>query len=193
MPLLPNSSSDSTRDKAATPSDTACEQLPRTVVLASRPYLLRPLGDGDEERLIEFFNSHTEATIRQRYGYLITRMSPARAHRLATPNQAREFALGLFEGAGSEQRLYAVGRWLLDADGCGAELAFAVRETHRRRGLATELFLTLRAVARRRGLEHLRAVVQRDNQPMLILFRKYGARFHFLPETDSVEVSLPLD
>ena len=159
---------------------------------AGLPHLLRPLGPADEGRLISFFNSHTGETIRQRYGYQISEMTPERARRLVGVDQLRDVALGVFERApDGEEVLHAVGRYLLDATGKTAEAAFVVRESKRRLGICTVLLRALLHVARSRGMSFLGAQVQSDNAPMVGIFRRHGGRVKPIPGADAMEVFVP--
>ena len=165
---------------------------PREVMFGGQPHVLRPLGPADEARLISFFNSHTGETIRQRYGYQISEMTPERARRLVGVDQLRDVALGVFERApDGEQVLPAVGRYLLDATGKSAEAAFVVRENKRGLGICTALLRALLQVARTRGMSFLGAQVQADNAPMLGIFRRHGGRVKPIPGADAMEVFVP--
>lgn len=158
-----------------------------------RPYLIRPLAPGDEDRLIAFFSSHTLETIRQRYGYLIKYMSAERAHKLVDLDPRREVALGVLENDGLKDVIHAVGRLVVAEDGHKAEVAFVVRETKRRIGMATTLLRVLLRIARQRRLDSAFAQVQADNVPMLIVFRRAGENFTEEQNGDIVEVTIPLE
>jgi GNAT superfamily N-acetyltransferase len=153
---------------------------------------MRPLVLADEGRLISFFNSHTGETIRQRYGYRISEMTHERALRLLGVDQSRDVALGVFErAADGEDVLHAVGRYLLDAAGKSAEMAFVVRETRRGLGICTALVRRLLQIARARGMSYLFAQVQADNAPMLAAFRRQGGRMRPILGADTMEVFVP--
>ena len=138
-------------------------------------YILRPLGPADDRRLQEFFYSHTEETIVRRYGFTVSRMSRERAFELVGIDQNRDLALAVVELQGPRQLIHAVGRYYLDRDGAGAEMAFVVSESKRRLGMASILLERMIEIAGERGLERLWAQVDRDNTPMLSLFRRYKA------------------
>jgi len=177
---------------APPPSEDPHELEPREIMFGGQPHVLRLVGPADEGRLISFFNSHTEETIRQRYGYHISEMTHERARRLVRVNQSRDLALGVFERApDGEEVLHAVGRYLIDPAGRSAEMAFVVRESKRGLGICTVLLRTLLRVARHRGMSYLYAQVQADNAPMLTIFRRHGGRMKPIPGADAMEVFVP--
>ena len=177
---------------APPPQDDPRALAPREILFGGRPHVMRLLSTADEDRLISFFNSHTEETIRQRYGYHISEMTHERARRLVGVDQSRDVALGVFERApdGGEV-LHAVGRYLLDAAGRSAEMAFVVRENKRGLGICTALLRALLRIARLRGMSFLYAQVQADNAPMLSIFRRHGGRMKAIPGADAMEVFVP--
>lgn len=157
-----------------------------------REYLLRPLGPADERRLQAFFYSHSEETIVRRYGFTVTRMSRQRAFEMVSIDQNRDVALAIVELQGPRQVIHAVGRYYLDADQKGAEMAFVVAENKRRLGMARMLLERLCEIATSRGLEHLWAQVDRDNTAMLALFRSLGATERPGDDLHTVQVRLAL-
>lgn len=157
-----------------------------------REYILRPLGPADDRRLQEFFYSHTEETIIRRYGFTITHMSRERAFELVGIDQNRDLALAVVELQGPRQVIHAVGRYYLDPDRKGAEMAFVVAENKRRLGMARTLLERMIEVGLKRGLQFLWAQVDRDNAPMLSLFRDYGAIESQGEDLHTVRIDLPL-
>lgn len=158
-----------------------------------REYVLRALRPGDADLLYDFFYTHTDETIYQRYGYVFHKMSHARALQLVSVDQARDLALAVFERdeTGAE-RIHAIGRYFLDSGGRSAEIAFVVREDKRRLGMCRELLGEMIEVARARGLERLWALVLTTNVAMLRLFDSLGAEQHPHPDGSQIEVVLRL-
>jgi GNAT superfamily N-acetyltransferase len=151
---------------------------------------LRALAPGDEIRLQDFFRSHTEETIHERYGGLVATMTTERAHELVGVDQTLDCALAILSPDGTT--IQAVGRYCLDPAGDAAELAFVVRENQRRRGLATTLLQQLIGVAESRGLKRLWAQVNIHNVGMLRLFRRHGFTLSLDPGAGLVQATLPL-
>lgn len=147
---------------------------PRHITLPDGAYQLRPLNPGDAERLQAFFYSHTPESIHLRYGYMITQMSGERAHELTGVDQTRDAALALFEETPAGPVIHAVARYCLDDDGRSAEIAFIVRESKQRIGMASLLVKELVSTARTRGLDSVWAQVLRENTGALQLLQKLG-------------------
>src|ERR1700690_4290329 len=143
-------------------------------------YIVRPLRPDDEQRLKDFFYSHSKETIQFRYGYMISTMTHERAYELVNVDQQRDVALGIFEAAGTDQTLDAVGRYYSAPDGKTAEIAFVVRESKRRCGMASFLIRHMAGYAQRHGVESFVANVLRENEDMRSLFAL------FAPEVSSV-------
>lgn len=167
-------------------------QLPQAMTFGCYCTVIRRLRADDADRLIAFFESHTEETVRRRYCYLLGHISPARATELVSVDQSNDTALGVFEMEGPSPRLIAIGRYCLAEDHESAEVAFVVHEAYRNLGIATRLLETLTAIAWERGLVALTAQVQRDNYPMLTIFRRAGATVREIPGSGAAEVTIPV-
>lgn len=141
-------------------------------------YFLRPLHPSDQRRLQNFFYSHTQATLLQRYRNEPKKMGTAQAYRLVNADLLRDMALCIVERQGPRELILAVGRYYLSEDGAGAEVAFVVHEEKRDLGFASLLLEKLIVIARRRELQYLSAHVLSDNYPMRRVFEK----FHFTLE-----------
>jgi acyl-CoA hydrolase/GNAT superfamily N-acetyltransferase len=167
-------------------------QIRKLKLRDDREYILRPLGPADDRRLQEFFYSHTEETIIRRYGFTVTRMSRERAFELVGIDQNRDLALAVVELQGPRQVIHAVGRYYLDTDRKGAEMAFVVAENKRRHGMARILLERMMEIASSRKLDRLWAQVDRDNTPMLALFRDYGSEESEGEDNHTVRIDIPL-
>lgn len=176
--------------------NTHCATLPPRLVRLrdGRDYRLRTLAAADAASVAAMFSTLSPETIRARYGYLIHDMTAERATRLVDVDHGREVPVGIFglRADGTEERLWAMGRLVQAPDGKSAECAFLVHDSQRRLGMASCLLKYLRVLGRRRGLPRLFAQVRRENKAMLHTFAQGGARLHFGPDSDVVEVDIPL-
>lgn len=153
-------------------------------------YTVRPLRPADDHTLQAFFYSHTEETIRRRYGFTLTRMTDQRAHELCSVDQINDIALVILQVMDGRDIFHAVGRYYSDSQK-RAEMAFVVREDKRRLGMARTLLGEMIAIARLNDLRQVWAQVDGDNLNMLGLFRQ----FHFseaLVDAQTVTMTLPL-
>ena len=139
-------------------------------------FLLRPLYASDMRTIQEFFYSHDEETVRLRYGYQRHRMTGESAYKLAAVDQKKDLAFGLFGGSREHEELRAIGRYYLDRDEKGAEVAFVVHEDSRHIGMAGFLLGKLALIARARGVKYFWASVLAENHPMKNLFLAVGGR-----------------
>jgi L-amino acid N-acyltransferase YncA len=145
-----------------------------TVVLRGSDYVLRRLRPDDEKRLQDFFYSHSQETIQLRYGYMISTMTHERAYELVNVDQQKDVALGLFETSGKQEILHAVGRFYSEPEPHVAEVAFVVRESKRRCGMASVLLRRLAEIALAGGMKKFVAQVLRENEAMRSLFSRYS-------------------
>lgn len=145
-----------------------------TVTLRGAPYVLRRLRPDDEKRLQDFFYSHSQETIQLRYGYMISTMTHERAYELVNVDQRKDVALGVFETSGKQEILHAVGRYYSEPEPQVAEVAFVVRESKRRCGMASVLLRRLGEIAQENGIAKFAAQVLRENEAMRSLFSLYS-------------------
>ncbi len=164
----------------------------RDVAFGGIHHVMRPLQAGDEDRLREFFASHTPETIHERYGWPVPAMDFARASQLVNVDQLKDCALGIFARMPAGEVLHAVGRYCLDPDGQSAEVAFVVRESRRHLGMATALLRALIQTARGRALRSLWAQVSARNTPMVAIFHEAGFDFAPLDSAGEIKATLPL-
>lgn len=134
-------------------------------------FQLRPLHPSDMTALQDFFYSHDEETVRQRYGHQRERMTGESAYKLAAVDPEKDLALGMFNRKGE---LRAIGRFYLDEKGDTAEVAFVVHQATRRAGMSSVLIGELAGAAVERGIETFWASVLPDNHAMAGLFLRAG-------------------
>jgi acyl-CoA hydrolase/RimJ/RimL family protein N-acetyltransferase len=151
-------------------------ELKKIILKDKKDYILRPLHPADERRLQEFFYSHNQETLAQRYHYVPKSMSRERAHDLVNVDQQKNLALCIVEKEGPREIIHAIGRYYLSEDKASAEAAFVVSENKRGVGMATALVEKMILVATKRGLKEITAMVRADNRPMIHIFVTAGFR-----------------
>jgi len=174
------------------PADFKPANLPLEISFGGHRSILRWLTPADADRLLEFFHTHTEETIYERYGCAGVQISPERAAELVGVDQQRDAALGVFDAADPHQPLIAIGRYCLAASGRSAEAAFVVHEKRRRLGIGTTLCAALVAIARERKLDRLVAQVRQGNVPMIHVLRATGAAFEWISGAPGFKATLLL-
>ncbi len=137
-------------------------------------FLLRALRPSDERKLQEFFYSHNEETVFQRYRSIKKQMTRESAYKLVNVDQNKDLALCVIERQGPREIIHGVGRYYLEEDKNEAEVAVIVRETHRRRGIASFLLKNLLVVAKERNIQRITAIARADNYAMNKVFNKFG-------------------
>lgn len=152
---------------------------------------MRPLRPSDHRRLQEFFYSHDEDTVRQRYRQLKRVMPSDQAYRLVGVDQTQDLALAIFSRQGPRETIHAVGRFYRDGD--KAEVAFVTAEIMRGRGLGAALCDKLIFVAKARGIRELEAYVRHDNPYMNRLLERKGFVRRPGAAADEFEWTLLLD
>jgi len=173
---------DAVGTQTADPMASECKPLPEkvespieaVVTLRGTDYVLRRLRPDDEKRLQDFFYSHSQETIQLRYGYMISTMTHERAYELVNVDQRNDVALGIFETSGKQEILHAVGRYYKEPEPLVAEVAFVVRESKRRCGMASVLLRRLAEIAQKNGMKKFVAQVLRENEAMRSLFSLYS-------------------
>ena len=150
------------------------------VSVAGEPMFLRPLHPSDQRRLQEFFYSHTDETLRQRYRQVPKRLSTEQAYRLVGVDHSVDTAFGLFARQGPRETIHGIGRFFRSGD--TAEVAFVVDEAMRGRGIGTLLANRLIEVAKKRGIKRLQAMVRADNHAMRHVLAKLGFVFTRVPD-----------
>ena len=168
------------------------ESPPRNIKLSGRKYELRAIHPSDQRRLQEFFYSHNEHTLLQRYRNIPKKMPTDRAYRLVNVDQAQDVALCLVQRQGPREIIQAVGRFYKENDE-RAELAFVVREELHGKGLGSTLLKELISISKQRGLKILCAYIRTDNLGMQQLVEKFGFDQNHSEDPSELEYILELN
>ncbi|MBI1914830.1 MAG: bifunctional acetate--CoA ligase family protein/GNAT family N-acetyltransferase [Planctomycetes bacterium] len=157
-----------------------------------REVLVRTIRPEDEPLIIAFHAGHSEHTIRMRFFSLVKTLSHESLIRLCHLDYAREMALVAVWRDAREQHFAAVSRYYLEPESGTAEFAVIVGDAWQGQGLGTHLMERLIAVARERGVRHLKGLVLRENEAMLALMQKMHFKPEYSAEPDVVVVSMDL-
>ena len=161
------------------------------VTREGRHLRLRPIGDDDDDEMIEMARRSTPEDLRLRFFTPMHGLSHELAARLTQIDYDREMALvAQADGGGS---VLGIARYFADPDRLRAEYAIAVRSDWQGRGVGYLLMTRLIAVARHYGVGELAGEVLRENRPMLEMCRELGFAAAADPRDPSiVQVRKPL-
>jgi RimJ/RimL family protein N-acetyltransferase len=150
--------------------------------------IVRPISPDDSGNLLRFHGHLSAQSVRRRYFYPHTELSPSEVGRLTEVDGEVRVAL-VVECAGE---LVAVGRYdRLDDHGV-AEVAFVVADAYQDRGLATALLHRLATVARSAGITRFTAEVLAENRAMLAVFHSAGFPIESRTERDTEELTMTI-
>ncbi|MBF0428063.1 MAG: GNAT family N-acetyltransferase [Magnetococcales bacterium] len=158
--------------------------------LKNNVYFMRPLHAADERSFQEFFYSHNDETMLQRYRYRPDGMSRQKACNMVNVDQSRDLALAIVRKKGPHETILAVGHYFLLDSSNSADASFVVRESNRAKGMAGTLLTTLIDIARKRKLEQMICMVRLDNKPMRKLLEKFA--FQRQTSDDPMELKMVL-
>jgi len=134
---------------------------------------VRAIRPDDKERLRIAFAGLSARSVYQRFFHSVNELTADDLRRLTEIDFRDHVGIVLTVGAGSDERLIAVGRYVRTLPaGDVAEVAFTVADDYQHRGAATLLLRELVAIARERGVCKFVALVLDDNRQMLEIFRR---------------------
>jgi len=140
------------------------------LLINGRPIHIAPAQLADLDRLRSFYQHLSDTSTYFRF-FGIRRSIPEHELREAVDPEVDRHVTLL---ATIDGELVGIGEFIVAASDDEAEVAFAVSDDHQGEGVATLLLENLVAIARRRKLGVLTAVVLPDNAQMLLVFRTVG-------------------
>ena len=135
---------------------------------------LRIACPADCPTLVTFFQRLSEESTRRRF-FSASRPTPDWVRTICDSSDLRSvLTLIVTRSADGVERVIGTGSYLPASAPATAEVAFAVADDFRGKGLGTLLLERLALVAVRHGIRHFWAVTQADNQAMADVFRESG-------------------
>jgi RimJ/RimL family protein N-acetyltransferase len=136
--------------------------------------LIRPIRPTDEVMVQQFFYSHSDETIFNRYFRPVRALPHVTAQGLVNLDYDRDMALVATTGPLGREKIVGMGRYSRDQGNDLAEVAYTTREEFHGSGLGTILQNHLVAYAKSKGIKGMWAVSFGSNKAMLTVFRKLG-------------------
>ncbi len=138
------------------------------------PVKVRPIKPTDEVALQEFFYSHSEETVYNRYFRPVRALPHATAQGLVNVDYDHDMAIVATTGPIGREKIVGIGRYVRDREGDLAEVAYTVHDKYQGQGLGTILQNHLTAYAKKKGIKGFWAVSFGSNKAMLNVFGKLG-------------------
>ncbi|MCB2189151.1 MAG: GNAT family N-acetyltransferase [Deltaproteobacteria bacterium] len=135
---------------------------------------LRPIKPTDEILMQEFFYSHSDATIYNRYFRPVRALPHVTAQGLVNLDYDKDMALVATTGPQGREKIVGMGRYALGDPTGLAEVAYTVHDDWQGTGLGTVLQDHLTAYAKKKGVPGFWAVSFGSNKAMLKVFGKLG-------------------
>ena len=154
---------------------------------------LRPLRASDERRLQEFFYSHTNDTVYNRYFAPKKELSHREAAELCCVDYRERMAVGAFLPHDQGSQLIAVARYFLNPRRNFAETAVVVHEEWRGIGLAAMLTDVLIEHAKSLGIEGFYSELLPTNLSIVRMHQKMGHQVVWNPDEGLFNVSYRFD
>lgn len=135
---------------------------------------IRPVRTDDTLLMRTFLQGLGDESRRHRFHGAVNACSSGLLRLMTCADGSRHVAWVVVGIAPGGPRLLGEARFFLNAGGDEAEMALAVADDCRGQGVADRLMQTLVAAAGARGVQRLRADVERSNQRMRAFVRRHG-------------------
>lgn len=135
---------------------------------------VRPIKPTDEVALQQFFYSHSEETVYNRYFRPVRALPHITAQGLVNVDYENDMAIVATTGPIGKEKIVGLGRYVRDKEGDLAEVAYTIHDQYQGQGLGTILQNHLTKYAKLRGVKGLWAVSFGSNKAMLSVFSKLG-------------------
>jgi len=135
---------------------------------------IRPIKPTDEVALQEFFYSHSEETVYNRYFRPVRSLPHVTAQGLVNLDYDKDMAIVAVTGPIGREKIVGLGRYVRDSEGDLAEVAYTIHDQHQGLGLGSILQEHLSAYAKKKGVAGFWAVSFGSNKAMLKVFEKLG-------------------
>ncbi len=154
--------------------------------------LIRAIRPDDKQRLLEHFANLSQQSIYHRFFGFKRALSDQDLRNFTELDFVDHVGLAATVGAGDDERIIGVGRYIRSGGRDSAEVAFAVLDDYQGHGVGTLLLEHLARIARQTGIKEFVAYVMSSNRQMLEVFANSGFRERDSFESGSVRVALEI-
>ena len=156
------------------------------------PILIRAIRPDDKQRLLEHFARLSPRSIYQRFFGFKRSLSDQDLRDFTDLDFVDHVGLAATIGAGDDERIIGVGRYIRSGGRDRAEVGFAVLDDYQGHGVGTLLLKHLARVARQTRIKEFVAYVMGSNRQMLEVFANSGFRERDSFESGAVRVTLEI-
>ncbi len=135
---------------------------------------LRPIKITDELLYKDFIHALSDTSLYRRFFSRRFDMPHERIQDVVVIDYTKQMAICAIVPLGNKEMIVGVARYHIDVNSHWADIAFAVRDSHQRQGIGSELLSYMTYLAKRQGLLGFTAAVLMENEPMLNTFAKGG-------------------
>ncbi len=153
----------------------------------------RPIKPTDERALQEFFYSLPDQDIYYRFLSAMKVFPHRNTQAMCNVDYEHEMAIVGVTGEIGNERIIALGRYILDQKTNIAEVDFAVRTQWQRMGIGSFMLHYLCEIAKSKQISGFTAYVLASNRKMLAVFHKVGYVVHSRLEEGIYEISFRFD
>jgi acyl-CoA hydrolase/RimJ/RimL family protein N-acetyltransferase len=153
----------------------------------------RPIRPSDEEEMRRLFYRFSTEAVYYRYFSSLKAMPHTRMQTYVNVDWSSAMSIVGVLGKPGEGVIVAEARYLVDADGKWAEIAFIVDESYQSIGICSYMFRLLVKLAKERGLKGFWADVLLSNYAMMKVFYKSGLPVLKDMESGVYHVTIPFD
>ena len=153
----------------------------------------RPIKPTDERALQEFFYTLPDQDVYYRFLSAMKVFPHRNTQGMCNIDYEHEMAMVGVTGEIGNEKLIAIGRYILDQKTNTAEADFAVAAPWQRKGIATFLLHYLCEIAKSKGISGFAAYVLASNRRMLSVFNRVGYVVHSILDEGIYEISFHFD
>jgi acyl-CoA hydrolase/RimJ/RimL family protein N-acetyltransferase len=133
---------------------------------------MRPVRISDEDLIKDFFYSLSDRSLQRRFLTIRKDIPHKMRQKFVVIDYTREIVILACIVKNDIELVVGIGQYVKWEDRNFADIAFAVRDDHQKKGIGTELLDYITLLAKNEGLQGFTADVLGDNKPMLHLFDK---------------------